>query len=134
MATPEVERTVRELIAKTLALDVEEAQPESRFFEDLGGESIDLLDLTFRVEKNWGVKMSFQQIADAQNILTDADGYFTPESLEALKRRAPHLNYAAVGDRLHKDRATELFTVSAIVNTVAAAIQEKESTRAHPAL
>ena len=64
---------VRELLSETLSVDVDEITPKSNFFHDLGGESIDVLDLSFRCEKNYQVPMRFQELTESA-----ADGTLSP--------------------------------------------------------
>lgn len=56
--TPGVEEQLRELIGIVLSLPVEQVPPEARLVDDLGAESIDFLDLRFRIEAAFGVKVS----------------------------------------------------------------------------
>ncbi len=46
----------RTSIADCLGVEIEEVTPEARFFEDLGGESIDLLSLSFQFEKAFNIR------------------------------------------------------------------------------
>ncbi len=130
MVTAELEQTVREMIADVLALEIDEVQPPARFFEDLNGESLDLLDFIFRAEHRWQVKLSLRELA--QNV--SADGVIGPELLSELKRRAPFLNFTPFERNPEQARASELFTVSALTQWVAAAIEEKELRGAQPAV
>ena len=56
---------VREILTEALAVAPVEVRPEARLIEDLGAESIDLLDLRFRVEKVFGFRISTQDLAVA---------------------------------------------------------------------
>ena len=47
----EIMNVVREAIALALAIDVNEVTPEKRLIPDLGAESIDFLDISFRLEQ-----------------------------------------------------------------------------------
>ena len=76
---PEQSRLVREQIADCLATDVEEVVPEANFFGDLGGESIDVLDLTFRLEKSLGVRPNFSVMKDEAALDFDDAGRLTAD-------------------------------------------------------
>lgn len=47
---------VRICVAQALGLDLEDAVPDAVLFDDLGAESLDLLDIVFRLEKTLGFK------------------------------------------------------------------------------
>lgn len=125
MMTPEFQAEMREMIADILALEPQEVQPHSRFFQDLGGESLDALDLQFQVEKRFGVKAPFQQIVGANAFVTDDAGLLTGDSLRELKQRAPFFDFTEFEQNPHRERITELFTVRAIEQCVAAAMGSK---------
>jgi len=57
MNLPELEYAVREEIAHALELPVEDVALTSRLAADLGAESIDLIDLTFRLESRFNVQL-----------------------------------------------------------------------------
>lgn len=112
------------ITAEVLALGPEEVLPSSKFFEDLGGESIDVLELSFRCEQHFGIKLQFQDMWSADDLETNEQGRLTPEALSALERRFPFLDYAAFTADPAKNRLTELFTVEAIAHLVRGALAE----------
>ena len=58
---------VQELIAEQLGVEVEEATPEASFREDLGADSLDLVELIMAFEEEFGGRISDE---DAQKITT----------------------------------------------------------------
>jgi acyl carrier protein len=54
----DVVQVVREVIAKALARDVSEVQPEHNLMEDLGAESLDFLDIVFKLERAFGIQIT----------------------------------------------------------------------------
>jgi len=56
---------VRDLLQEALEVPVESIVPEAQIINDLGAESIDLLDIRFRVEKELGVQVSNADLASA---------------------------------------------------------------------
>ena len=127
----EVLQEVRDIIADILALEPDEVGPTARFFEDLGGESIDVLDLSFRCEKAFGIKAEFQKIAAA--VKSDEAGRLTSESLETLRKNCTFLDLAAIEADPRAARVTELLTVEAIARYVHDALQARESAGIGPA-
>jgi acyl carrier protein len=77
------------LIAETIDLDEGEVHADSRLVEDLGADSLDILDLNYRVSKEFGVNLPLVELkkrfeeADIQWL--DSEGRVTVEGLaEAL--------------------------------------------------
>jgi acyl carrier protein len=65
---------VSDTIADALGCDKEEVKLESSLIEDLGAESIDFLDIVFRLERAFKVKIPRGKlIEDARGELTDAE-------------------------------------------------------------
>ena len=60
----DVEAAVQEAVAEALALDDDEVTPSATLMDDLGAESIDLLDILFRIEKSTGVKIEASDLGD----------------------------------------------------------------------
>lgn len=62
---PDTLRAIREILIAVLSVDEEEmASTEVNFYHDLGGESIDILDLNFHIEKRWGIKIAARAFGD----------------------------------------------------------------------
>lgn len=97
----------------------------ARFFEDLGGKSIDVLDLSFRCEKAYGIRAEFQKIG--AGITSDESGKLTPAALETLRKNCGFVDVAAIEADPRADRVTELLTVEAIARYVYEALQTKET-------
>src|SRR6266478_5637220 len=111
---------VRRLVAEVLALELDEVAAEALFFADLDGESIDLLELSFRLEKHFGVRVRFNDLT-ANDIELDGEGRLTPASLALLKSKYPFLKLAEFETR-PLERRTDLLTVEAIAGFVQLAL------------
>lgn len=116
------------IVAEVLAVEPEEVRPESRFFEDLGGESIDMLELSFQLEKRYGTPVPLQKIATSDDLGTDADGRLTSLAMAHLKSSYPFLDYSAFEKDPVKSRISEMFTIEALARFVAAALSGKSTT------
>jgi acyl carrier protein len=65
---------VAQIIADALGLDAAEVKPTAPLIEELGAESIDFLDLVFRLERSFGVKIPRGKIVeDARGELAESD-------------------------------------------------------------
>ncbi len=86
----EVFPKVAETIADALGCDVEEVQLELSLIEDLDAESIDFLDLVFRLERSFGMKIPRGKIVeDARGDMPESEfeekGIVTERGMEKLK-------------------------------------------------
>jgi acyl carrier protein len=68
----EVFEKTKEILVDTLGVDEEEIVPEATLVYDLGAESIDFLDISFRVEKEFGVKFPEREIAQLAEVAKNA--------------------------------------------------------------
>jgi acyl carrier protein len=102
----EILSRVQEAVGETLGIDPADAQPAERFFADLGAESIDWLDLTFRLERQFAVRIP--GISSFAGVETDADGRFTAAGLTALQSCVPASLLDRIQDRVPRPTGAEL--------------------------
>jgi len=81
---------VAQVIADALGCDVEDVKPQVPLIEGLDAESIDFLDLVFRLERSFGVKIPRGKIVeDARGDMSEADfeqqGIVTEAGLARLR-------------------------------------------------
>lgn len=121
MSKDEVFSKVREVLVAALAVDEEEVKPESRLTEDLGAESIDFLDITFQLEKTFGIKIPKGELIP-ESVFSDPkyvkDGKVTPEGIAELKVRIPWADLSKFEADPDIKKFTEVFTVEVIVKYV----------------
>ncbi|MDE0734278.1 MAG: acyl carrier protein [Pirellulaceae bacterium] len=88
----EVVQKVQAALVDALAVDDDEVTPEATMVGDLGAESIDFLDIVFRLEKAFDIEIPRSELFP-EDILTNAeyveDGIVTANGLEQLKERMP---------------------------------------------
>lgn len=88
----EVFEKVRTALVDALGVDEDEVQPEATIIGDLGAESIDFLDIVFRLEKAFGIEIPRSELSP-EDILTNPtyvkDGKVSPEGIAELKKRMP---------------------------------------------
>jgi acyl carrier protein len=116
---------VRRLVAEILALEIDEVTPEALFFDDLGGESIELIELSFHLEKIYGVRVRFQDLGGDDYKLDD-QGRLTPDALTALKSKFPFLNLEGFENRPLR-RRTEFITIEALAGFVQLALAARSA-------
>lgn len=88
----EIFTKVQEALVDALGVDEEEVTPKATLQGDLGAESIDFLDIVFRLEKAFGIKIERGELFP-EDILTNTeyveDGKVNSVGLAKLKERMP---------------------------------------------
>ena len=123
----EIFEKVKATLVDALGLDDDEVTPSARLKADLGAESIDFLDIVFRLEKNFSTKIPRNELFPESLFTSDAgfaeNGRVTEKGLAELRTRLPHADKETI-DKLAQDPRVEnvedLFTVSMVVNFLAA--------------
>ena len=69
-----VEDRIKELIVEQLAVAEEEVVPESSFLDDLGADSLDLVELVMAIEEEFGIEIPDDDVEKMQTI-QDAISY-----------------------------------------------------------
>ena len=106
------------------ALGVEEITPEATGTNDLGAESIDFLDIQFRLEKKFTTPARPFKIEKGElfpeNLMENpawvSDGKFTQAGMAMLKQRMPHVDFSRFDGDVNK--VGELITVQSLVDFV----------------
>jgi len=119
---------VRRIVAQLLELELEEVRPESLFFDDLDGESLELIELSFHVDKLYGVRVRFQDFA-ADELHFDDQGCLAADSLALLKGKYPFLKLDGFESR-PLERRTAFLTIAAIAGFVQMAVNAKPAATA----
>lgn len=88
----EVFEKIQEALVDALGVEDDEVTPDATMVGDLGAESIDFLDIVFRLEKAFEIEIPRSELFP-EDILTNAqyvqDGKVTEEGLAELKVRMP---------------------------------------------
>src|SRR5215207_3328666 len=89
---------VRTALVDALGVDEDEVTPEATLVGDLGAESIDFLDIVFRLEKAFDIKIPRGELFP-EDILTSTEfvqnGKLTAEGVAKLKERMPFADLSA---------------------------------------
>jgi acyl carrier protein len=122
MTRDEIYTKVQAVLVDALGVDEEEVKPESVIRDDLGAESIDFLDIMFRLEKSFNIKIPRGELMP-ENLVSDPtlvqDGKVTPKGIALLREKMPFstdIDKFAADPELEK--MSKLFTVNMIVNFV----------------
>lgn len=93
----EVFGKVKTILVDALAVDDDEVTPEASIMGDLGAESIDFLDIVFKLEKSFGISIDKSELGAADLNENDdyvKDGKLTPVGLAELKKRMPFCDFS----------------------------------------
>ncbi len=129
MSREEIFSGVKETLIEALGVDEDEIVGEATLTGDLGAESIDFLDVVFRLEKAFNIKVPRGELFP-ENILSNpkfvSDKKLTADGLAELRERMPHANLEGFESNPQVDRIAELFTVDSIVRYVGNKVGVKE--------
>ncbi|MBL7132635.1 MAG: acyl carrier protein [Phycisphaerae bacterium] len=121
MTEAEVFKKVQETLVDALGVDDDEVKPDATLTGDLGAESIDFLDIVFRLEKAFDIKIPRGELFP-DNILNNPqfvqDGKLTKDGLAQLKERMPHADLSEFEQDPDINKMGDLFKVQTIVNYV----------------
>jgi acyl carrier protein len=125
MTRDEIYDKVKAVLVDALGVDEEEVKPDSTLRGDLGAESIDFLDILFRLEKAFTTdpakpfriprgEMFPEDVFNNPEFVNG--GKVTAAGIEELKKRIPHADLSALqpGDDIEKMQ----FTVTTVVNYI----------------
>jgi len=135
LSRDEIYKKVQSVLVDALGVDDDEVTPTSTLSGDLGAESIDYLDIVFRLEKAFTTdptkpfKIPRGELfpEDLETLKNDpsfvADGKITAKGIAELKKRMPYTNFAEFEKNPTVDAANGLLTVDTVVNYVEAKLK-----------
>ena len=92
LSQDEIFEKVQEALVDALGVDDDEVTREATLVGDLGAESIDFLDIVFKLEKSFDITIPREELSP-EDILTNSqyvqEGVVTDEGMAELKRRMP---------------------------------------------
>jgi acyl carrier protein len=129
MNRDEIFQEVLEVLVDALGVDNDEVTSEATLMGDLGAESIDFLDIVFRLEKAFGIKIPREELFPAESLMNNptfiSNGKLTEAGLAELREKMPHTNLATFENDPDINKLGDLFTVGAIVNYVDTKLNSK---------
>ncbi len=121
MDRDEIYAKVTEVLVEALGVDEDEVSPSATLTGDLGAESIDFLDIVFRLEKTFGIKIDQGELFPdnvAQNPDYVENGQVTAKGITELKAKLPHADFSGLESDPSVENVGEVFTVDAVVKFV----------------
>ncbi len=115
---------VRGCFADALGLDLDEVQPDSKVIGDLGAESLDFLDIAFRLERAFDIRIprggieaaSKEGLAEGESY--EVNGVLTAAALERLAAHMPEVPPEEFRTGLKVSEVASLFRVATFYNVV----------------
>lgn len=134
MEEKEIYEKVADAIGEALDVEKEEITPDAILMDDLGAESIDFLDIIFRIENAFNIKIprgGMQKEVLSADGLKEEDlvvsGSLTSLGVEKLKKYMPEIDSSKITESFKADDIPTLFTVQTFVNIVKKTLAEGEN-------
>jgi acyl carrier protein len=124
MAQTQTISAVQEAVVGALGVSEDEAAPDATLMDDLGAESIDLLDILFRIERSTGVKIQASDLSEyiqggiPDDEFSDENEIISEKGLEQLKKVMPQIDTDAERGNLHAENVIKHFTVQNLADMV----------------
>lgn len=123
----EIYQKVSATLVEALNVDEEEIQPTSTLQGDLGAESIDFLDIVFRLEREFGIKIPRGELFPESIFQGDPefvkDGKVTEKGLSELREKMPFADIAKFEQNPEVTAISDLFTVDMITKYIQGKLQ-----------
>lgn len=121
-STPTTEFMVRQAIAESLALEVDDVPVDGNLIEELGAESLDFLDIVFRIERSFDIEITRGEMeraarGDMSEEEFAPDGVISNAGLARLKELMPESS-AKIEQGLRPTEILGLFTPKTFINMV----------------
>ncbi len=126
----EVFQKVRAALIDALGVEEEEVTPSATMVGDLGAESIDFLDIMFKLEQSFGINIPRSELFP-DDILNNPsyvqDGKVTSTGIAELKKRMPYLDLSKFESHPVVQNFVEMLTVSDLCKFIESKLAEKSA-------
>jgi len=132
MTEEEIIAGVRECIGETLSIPLEEVGLDDKLIDDLGADSLDLLDLSFQMQQRFHVTISPRDLERrTQEKLGEApvavDGVYSPEAMNEFRANMPEIPIEELRDGLAVADLPRCFRTSTMVRLVTRLLEEQHA-------
>lgn len=126
---PEMFATVRASFCEALELDDDEVAWDSKILDDLGAESLDLLDVVFRLERSFDIQIPRggleAQAEDVDGEPGEVDGRLTEAGAARLRELMPEVPAGEITAGMKSAELATVFRVGTFYNIVKALLDQK---------
>jgi len=131
MPSPETTRRVARCVGEVLALDPEKVSASSRLMQELGADSLDLVELMYLLEQEFEITLGKEDLSLAAQLgLPEAEIHqhevLTPRALELLRARFPWATDVLV-DGISRKHLAALITVEEVATSVERRLAAKQA-------
>ena len=127
----EIYTKVSATLVEALNVDEDEISPRSTLQGDLGAESIDFLDIVFRLEREFGIKIPRNELFPESIFQGDPefvqDGKVTDRGMSELRERMPFADLTEFEKNPQLSNLSDLFTVDMITRYIQGKLETKNS-------
>jgi acyl carrier protein len=120
--SPEIRTKVARVLAESLGVEEHDVIPSATLQGDLGAESIDFLDIVFRLERKFGIKIPRGELFPEELMMESEgllrDGHVTDEGLVALRSRMPFADLSDLEPERRLGNINDLFTVDLLASYI----------------
>ena len=131
MTENEILEKVKAVLVDALGVDEDEVTPTAVIKDDLGAESIDFLDISFRLEKAFSIKIGKGEMMP-ENLTADPNfaqnDKVTSAGIAELKKRMPYSDFTEFEKDPTVDHISKLFTVNTIVHFIESKLKTPSAT------
>jgi acyl carrier protein len=124
LSREEIYEKVQGVLEDALGVDAEDVTPKAKLIEDLGMESIDALDIVFRLERAFNIKIPRGELfpENLEAMMSDPtfvqSGTITPAGIAELKKRMPFSDFSGIEKNPTMAEARGLLNVGTVVGYV----------------
>ena len=126
MTRDEIFSKVKDVLEDALGVDEDEITLDASLTRDLEAESIDFLDIVFRLEKTFSTPAKPFKIEQGElfpeNLMENpawvSNGKFTDDGMKMLRQRMPHVDFSGFDSSREVTKVAEVFTVNSIVDFI----------------
>lgn len=126
----EVFSKVKKVLVDCLGVDEDEVKEGATLVNDLGAGSLDLSEISFRCETEFGVRLDREKVfpnLEAQLSVYVKDGFVNDAGLEFLKQVLSYADFSALAkNRKINPGVLDLFTVGYLVRFIANQVNRKD--------
>ena len=123
----EIYTKVSATLVEALNVDEDDIKPTSTLQGDLGAESIDFLDIVFRIEREFGIKIPRGELFPESIFSGDPDfvqdGRVTDKGLDELRTKMPFADISKFASNPEVGNISDLFTVELITRYIQGKLQ-----------
>jgi acyl carrier protein len=122
---------VKECIVDAVGVSYSEIDLHSQIVNDLGADSLDLVELVYQIETKFGISLQRGAIMERiksvmpEEEFLDEEGFITPRGKEMIRKEVPELGALTFAEKMTFNAVVSYFTVEIFVNLIARALAVK---------